>query len=197
MVAIIQPSFRVVRLPLHVQARRVPLHLRQMDRLLDTRFRHNRLRRQRFRCVPHRTHGPSAANNNLRRTTNHHLARHTALREGKENKKGMETPKQPKSPILQELRRILVDAIKRIDADECSESQALGMLSRFNAETKGFVDKHSTVNYDEAMRMLGIKNRNVFKALCDVHDIKQVRINNQAVGFLVSEIESLKRFVNG
>ena len=108
----------------------------------------------------------------------------------------METPKQPKSPILQELRRILADAIKRIDADECSESQALGMLSRFNSESKGYLDKHSTVNYDEAMRMLGMKNRNEFKSLCDAHGVKQVRINNQAVGFFVSDIESLKPLVN-
>lgn len=45
------------------------------------------------------------------------------------------------------------------------------------------------------MRMLGMKNRNEFKALCDAHNVKQVRINNQAVGFLVSEIESLKEIV--
>lgn len=47
------------------------------------------------------------------------------------------------------------------------------------------------------MRMLGLKNRNELKSLCDAHNVKQVRINNQAVGFLVSEIESLKKFVNG
>lgn len=103
-----------------------------------------------------------------------------------------------KSPILQELRRILVEGIRRIDeGDDCSEAQAYGILSRFNSESKGFIDKHSTVNYDDAMRMLGLKNRNELKSLCDAHNVKQVRINNQAVGFLVSEIESLKKFVNG
>lgn len=107
----------------------------------------------------------------------------------------METHKQPKSPILQELRRILADAIKRIDSDECSESQALGMLSRFNSESSGYIDKHSTVNYDKAMRMLNIRDRNEFRQLCDAHGIDQVYINNQACGFLVSEIESLKPLV--
>lgn len=103
-----------------------------------------------------------------------------------------------KSPLLQELRRILADGIRRIDeGDDCSEAQAYGILSRFNAESKGFVDNRSTVNYDEAMRMLNMRNRNDFKALCDAHGVKQVRINNQAVGFLVSEIESLKKVVNG
>ena len=66
------------------------------------------------------------------------------------------------------------------------------MISRFNAESKGFVDKHSTVNYDKAMRILGIKNRNEFKKLCDENCIGQVKINNQPCGFLRTEIESLK-----
>ena len=60
---------------------------------------------------------------------------------------------KPKSPILQEIRRILTDGIKRIDNDECDEAKAYGMLSRFNAESKGFYDKNSFVNYDKAMRM--------------------------------------------
>lgn len=103
---------------------------------------------------------------------------------------------KPKSPILQEIRRILADGIRRIDNDECSEAQAIGMMSRFNSESKGFIDKKSTVNYDEAMRMLNIYNRNKFQQLCKNHGIEQVRINNQPCGFLVSEIESLKKSVN-
>lgn len=102
---------------------------------------------------------------------------------------------KPKSPILQEIRRILADGIKRIDNDECSEAQVYGMLSRFNAESKGFIDKHSTVNYDKAMRMLGIKNRNEFKEFCDANKIEQMKINNQPCGFMRSEIESLKPLV--
>lgn len=108
----------------------------------------------------------------------------------------MEENKKQKSPILQEIRRILAEGIKRIDNDECSEAQAIGMMSRFNSESKGFIDKKSTVNYDEAMRMLNIHNRNKFQQLCKNHGIEQVRINNQPCGFLVSEIESIKKSVN-
>lgn len=99
---------------------------------------------------------------------------------------------KPKSPILQEIRRILADGIKRIDNDECDESQAYGMMSRFNAESKGFFDKNSFVNYDKAMRIVGIKQRTAFKAVCDKHHIEQKVINNQKVGFLRAEIEGLR-----
>ena len=97
----------------------------------------------------------------------------------------------PKSPFLKELRKILVDGVRRIDDDECSEAAALSMVSRYNAESKGYYDKHSLVNYDEAMRITGIKSRNRFKDLCDLNHIEQVRLNNMNVGFLRAEIEDL------
>lgn len=103
----------------------------------------------------------------------------------------MESDKQ-KSPILQELKHILTDGIKRIENDECDEAKVYGMMSRFNAESKGFFDKHSFVNYDKAMRIVGIKQRNTFKEACDKHHIEQKVINNQKVGFLRTEIEDLK-----
>lgn len=108
----------------------------------------------------------------------------------------MESDK-PKSPILQELKRIFTDGIKRIDNNECDESQVYGMMSRFNAESKGFFDKNSFVNYDKAMRITGIKSRNKFKETCNEHHIEQKVINNQKVGFLKSDIENLaKRLKN-
>lgn len=103
----------------------------------------------------------------------------------------MESPK-PKSPILQEIRRILADGVKRIDDNECDEEQVYRMMSRFNAESKGFFDKNSFVNYDKAMRIVGIKQRNAFKETCDRYHIEQKVINNQKVGFLRTEIEGLR-----
>lgn len=100
--------------------------------------------------------------------------------------------KKTKSPILQEIRRILADGVKRIDNDECDEAKAYGMTARFNAESKGFFDKKSFVNYDKAMRIVGIKQRTRFKEMCDIYNIEQKTINNQKVGFLRSEIEDLK-----
>jgi len=95
------------------------------------------------------------------------------------------------SPILTELRRILAGGIHRIDNDECSETYAMGLVSKFNAESKGYYNKDSLVNYDKAMRITGIKNRNKFLELCKKHNIEQKTLNNQSVGFLKCEIEQL------
>ena len=98
---------------------------------------------------------------------------------------------KPKSPILQEIRRILADGIRRIDNDECDEAKAYGMMARFNAESKGFFDKNSFVNYDKAMRMTGIRQRNKLKEICNEHNIEMNYVNNQPVGFRRTEIEDL------
>ena len=66
------------------------------------------------------------------------------------------------------------------------------MMARFNAESKGFFDKKSFVNYDKAMRIVGIKQRTRFKEMCDIYNIEQKTINNQKVGFLRTDIEDLK-----
>jgi len=65
------------------------------------------------------------------------------------------------------------------------------MIARFNAESKGLFDKHSFVNYDKAMRMTGIKQRNKFKEICNEHNIEMNYVNNQPVGFRRTEIEDL------
>lgn len=79
-----------------------------------------------------------------------------------------------------------------IDNNQCSEAEAAAMLSRFNSESQGFYDADSLVNYDKAMRILGVKNRNTFKQICDKNHIEQKKLNNQSVGFLRSEIEDLR-----
>lgn len=81
--------------------------------------------------------------------------------------------------------------IELIDQDKCDEAEAAAMISRFNAESRGFYDAHSFVNYDKAMKMLGVKNRNAFKTLCDTNHIEQKKMNNMPVGFLRCEIEDL------
>lgn len=96
-----------------------------------------------------------------------------------------------KSPILMYARRVLQDAIDRIDRDECSEESVAHMLAHTNAESKGYFTKGSFVNYDEAGRILGIGNRTTLKATLDSHGVKMQRVNNQRVGFLRSEVEGL------
>ena len=94
-------------------------------------------------------------------------------------------------PFLKTIRGILSHGIQMIDNDECDEARAMSMVARYNEETKGYYSKNSFVNYDKAMRIIGIKNRNDFKAICEANNVTQKTINNQKVGFLRSEIESL------
>ena len=96
-----------------------------------------------------------------------------------------------KSPILMYARRVLQEAIDRIDRDECSEEEVAYLLGKTNAESKGYFTRESFVNYDEAGRILGIGNRNTLKATLDRHGVKMQRVNNQRVGFLRSEVEAL------
>ena len=99
--------------------------------------------------------------------------------------------KKDKSPILKYLRALFVHAIEMIDNDECNDVDAMSMISRFNAESRGYYDKNSLLNYDEAMEMLGIRNRNKFKDICRLNCIEQVKLNNMSVGFKRTEIEDL------
>ena len=94
-------------------------------------------------------------------------------------------------PFLKQIYTILDFGKQLIEEDKCSEEEAYKMLSKFNAESKGFFDKHSFVNYDKAMRMTGIRQRNKFKEICNEHNIEMNYVNNQPVGFLRTEIEGL------
>lgn len=88
-------------------------------------------------------------------------------------------------------RRVLQDAIDRIDRDECSEVAVAHMLEQTNAESKGYFSNESFVNYDEAMRIMGIGNRCTLKNTLDKYGVKMHKVNNQRVGFLRSEVEAL------
>lgn len=96
-----------------------------------------------------------------------------------------------KSPILSELHRIVSDWLHRIENNECDERQALSMVRKLNFESNGYYNSETNVNYDTAMKMVGIKDRTKFKRICDQHGIKQVKINNNCIGFNKFEIEAL------
>lgn len=99
------------------------------------------------------------------------------------------------SPLLTYLRQVLQDAIDRIDRDECSETEVAYMIEKANAECKGYFNKESFVNYDEAMRILHIGNRVTLKSLLDKHGVKMQKVNNKPVGFYRSEVEALAKYV--
>jgi hypothetical protein len=109
------------------------------------------------------------------------------LYKSKETEKDMAN----RSPILIYARKVLQDAIDRIDRDECNPEEVAHMIEQTNAESKGYFSRESFVNYDEAMRILGIRNRVTLKATLDRYGVKMQKVNNQRVGFLRSEVEAI------
>ena len=95
------------------------------------------------------------------------------------------------SPIKKQLFYALRDGMKRLLSDDCTDEEVAYMIEKTNTESKGYFNRSRFVNYDEAMRILGIGNRDTLKTLLDKHGIKQHKINNTKVGFLRSDVEAL------
>lgn len=86
---------------------------------------------------------------------------------------------------------IVKDTLKRLKNGECDEAEVAYMISRLNAESKGYHNANSYVNGDEAARIMHMADRNRCRALLASHGICQNKINNQKVGYLRSEVEDL------
>lgn len=96
-----------------------------------------------------------------------------------------------KTPLIQFAINTLKEALRQLENDECDEEKILMSLSKLNNESAGKYDNNSFVTYDEAMRMLNVKNRNALKRIIDKHGIKQHKIGNVKVGFLRTDIEKI------
>lgn len=84
----------------------------------------------------------------------------------------------------------LLDAIKRILNDECSEDMLADTMATVNNNNACRFADSDFVNYEEAARILGISvtNRNKLKHILDMNGVKQHTMNNQKVGFKRSDI---------
>lgn len=96
-----------------------------------------------------------------------------------------------KSPLMKEAIKYIKDVLRRMENDECNDEQVGYILGRVNAENKGYFKEDSFVNYDEAMRMLNIGNRNKLVEIMSKHGVEMQQINNTPVGFLRTEVEAV------
>lgn len=87
----------------------------------------------------------------------------------------------------------LVDALKRILNDECSEDMLTDAMATVNNNNACRFADSDFVNYEEAARILGVSvtNRNKLKHILDMNGIKQFTMNNQKVGFKRADIVKL------
>lgn len=95
------------------------------------------------------------------------------------------------TPMKKQLFYVLKDGMKRLLSDDCTDEEVAHIVGKINAESRGYYNESSFVNYDEAMRILKVKSRETLKDLLDKHKIKQQKIKNTKVGFLRSEVEKL------
>lgn len=93
------------------------------------------------------------------------------------------------------IKKIALDILKNIENkimnDECSDDYMLNMASKVNAEMNGYIREDELLNYDQAMKMLGISNRNVFNKICKDNKVENIKIKNVHVGFRKNDIECL------
>lgn len=87
----------------------------------------------------------------------------------------------------------LLDALKRILSDECSEDALADAMATVNNNNACRFADSDFVNYEEAAKILGISatNRTKLKHVLDMNGIKQFTMNNQKVGFKRSDIVRL------
>lgn len=103
----------------------------------------------------------------------------------------MEGGQKVKSPLIKEAIRFVKDILHRMENDECNDEQIGYILGRVNAENKGYFNENSFVNYDEAMRMVGIGNRNKLIEILSKHGVEMQKVGNTPVGFLRTEVEAV------
>lgn len=92
---------------------------------------------------------------------------------------------------MKEAIRYVEDLLRRMKNDECNDEQVGYIIGRVNAENKGYFKEDSFVNYDEAMRMLNIGNRNKLVEIMSKHGVDMQKVNNTPVGFLRTEVEAV------
>lgn len=95
------------------------------------------------------------------------------------------------NPTLKMFRDMLMHYINKLDNGECNEDDINYIIEHTYASANGYYNDESFLNYDQAMKILGIKSRNAFKELMDLHGIKSHKINNMSVGFPKEKILAL------
>lgn len=110
----------------------------------------------------------------------------------------METTTQTQISMIKKIALEILKIIEnKIKNNECSDDYILNVASKINAEMNGYVREDELLNYDQAMKMLGISNRNAFNKLCKENKVKNLKIKNVHVGFRKKDIEWLYTKIKG
>ena len=97
---------------------------------------------------------------------------------------------------LSMIKRIAIEFLESLKAkiinNECSDEDITDAMTKFHPQSHGYVKEEDFVNYDKALKMLGLSNnRAKLNQLCKKYGIKNVKFNNASIGFPKKEIERL------
>lgn len=97
---------------------------------------------------------------------------------------------------LSMIKRIAIDLIESIKSkivnNECSDDDIADAMTKFHPESHGYVKEDDFVNYDKALKILGLSNnRAKLNQLCKKYGIKNLKFNNASIGFPKKDIERL------
>lgn len=95
-------------------------------------------------------------------------------------------------PIIK-MALAMIDSIReQLINGECDELDIQETMTKFHPQSHGYVKEDDFVNYDKALKMLGLSNnRAKLNQLCKKYGIKNVKFNNASIGFPKKEIERL------
>lgn len=91
---------------------------------------------------------------------------------------------------------VIMDSLKEQIMTDCNDEELQEAMAKFHPQSHGYVKKDEFVNYDDALKILGLSNnRTKLNNLCKQYGIKNQKINNVCVGFLRKEIERLAKII--
>lgn len=98
------------------------------------------------------------------------------------------------------IKDIALDLLERLKSQiingDCDEDEIASTMAKFNPQVNGYVKEDDFVNYDEALKILGLSNnRAKLNKLCKKYNVKNVKFNNMSVGFPRKEIERIKSII--
>ena len=85
-----------------------------------------------------------------------------------------------------------IDYIKECIINDCSDEELAENLQLIHVKgNKDYINKHDYVNVEQAMAIIGTKNRTKFFEIVRSYGIVNQTLNNQHIGYLRKEIEQV------
>lgn len=98
-----------------------------------------------------------------------------------------------KSPIVKSAAEVLYGILTKLVNEEYTEGELCEIATKLHPAKNGYISNKEVANVERCCKMLGLgTNRAKFYRLVNKYKCKEVTINNQKCGYLISDIEQIK-----